>query len=77
VFYMFVNFHCANIGLIFPEYVTSKTVCDLQAQKAAFDGRIVVIDAGAGVMIKTEQAKKHNALHYKIIARSLSAMKAE
>ena len=72
-----VNFHGAKIGLIVPEYVTAKTVGDLQAQKAAFDGRIVGIDAGAGVMIKTEQAIKDYGLDYKLMASSGSAMTAE
>ncbi|PUA16710.1 glycine betaine ABC transporter substrate-binding protein [Glaciimonas sp. PCH181] len=72
-----VNFHGAKIGLIVPEYVTAKTVGDLQAQKAAFDGRIVGIDAGAGVMTKTEQAIKDYGLDYKLMPSSGSGMTAE
>ncbi|MGS0743633.1 glycine betaine ABC transporter substrate-binding protein [Glaciimonas sp. GG7] len=72
-----VNFHGAKIGLIVPEYVTAVTVGDLEAQKAAFDGRIVGIDAGAGVMTKTEQAIKDYGLTLKLMPSSGSAMTAE
>ena len=72
-----VNFHDAKIGLIVPDYVTAKTVGDLQAQKSAFGGRIVGIDAGAGVMIKTEQAIKDYGLDYKLQASSGTGMTAE
>ncbi|WP_368735528.1 glycine betaine ABC transporter substrate-binding protein, partial [Escherichia coli] len=40
----------ARIGLIVPEYVSANSIADLQAQKDAFGGRVVGIDAGAGVM---------------------------
>ena len=72
-----VNFHGAKIGLIVPDYVTAKTVGDLEGQKAAFEGRIVGIDAGAGVMTKTEQAIKDYGLDYKLMPSSGSAMTAE
>ncbi|MDP5008771.1 MAG: glycine betaine ABC transporter substrate-binding protein, partial [Glaciimonas sp.] len=72
-----VNFHGAKIGLIVPDYVTAKNIADLQAQKAAFDGRIVGIDAGAGVMTKTELAIKEYGLDYKLMPSSGSAMTAE
>lgn len=72
-----VNFHGAKIGLIVPDYVTAKTVGDLEAQKAGFEGRIVGIDAGAGVMTKTEQAIKDYGLDYKLMPSSGSAMTAE
>jgi glycine betaine/proline transport system substrate-binding protein len=72
-----VNFHDAKIGLIVPDYVTAKTVGDLQAQKSAFEGRIVGIDAGAGVMTKTAQAIKDYGLDYKLMSSSGSAMTAE
>lgn len=71
------NFNDAKIGLIVPEYVTAKSVGDLQAQKAAFGGRIVGIDAGSGVMLKTDQAIKDYGLDYKLLASSGSAMTAE
>ncbi len=44
------NFPDAKIGLIVPAYVKAKTIADLNAQKNDFAGRIVGIDAGAGVL---------------------------
>jgi len=71
------NFTDAKIGLIVPEYVTAKSIGDLQAQKDGFGGRIVGIDAGSGVMLKTDQAIKDYGLDYKLLASSGSAMTAE
>jgi len=71
------NTPTAKIGLIVPEYVTAVTIADLQAQKAEFEGRIVGIDAGAGVMTKTEQAIKIYGLDYKLIPSSGTGMAAE
>lgn len=71
------NFNDAKIGLIVPEYVTAKSIGDLQAQKDGFAGRIVGIDAGSGVMLKTDQAIKDYGLDYKLLASSGSAMTAE
>lgn len=71
------NYSDAKIGLIVPEYVEAKSIADLAGQKDAFRGRIVGIDAGAGVMLKTEQAIKDYGLDYKLQASSGSAMTAE
>ncbi|MET1077937.1 MAG: glycine betaine ABC transporter substrate-binding protein [Pseudomonas sp.] len=71
------NFNDAKIGLIVPEYVTAKSIGDLQAQKDGFAGRIVGIDAGSGVMLKTDEAIKAYGLDYKLLASSGSAMTAE
>jgi glycine betaine/proline transport system substrate-binding protein len=72
-----VNFPGARIGLIVPAYVNAASIADLPAQKAAFDGRIVGIDAGAGVMTKTELAIKEYGLDYKLLPSSGSGMAAE
>ncbi|TWI55662.1 glycine betaine/proline transport system substrate-binding protein [Pseudomonas duriflava] len=72
-----VNTPDARIGLIVPQYVTANTISDLQAQKDAFAGRIVGIDAGAGVMLKTDEAIKAYGLDYKLVASSGSGMIAE
>ena len=71
------NYSEAKIGLIVPEYVTAKSIGDLQAQKDGFAGRIVGIDAGSGVMLKTDEAIKAYGLDYKLLASSGSAMTAE
>ncbi|KAF1052408.1 MAG: Glycine betaine/carnitine transport binding protein GbuC [Stenotrophomonas maltophilia] len=72
-----INYPGAKIGLIVPEYVKASSIADLQAQKADFGGRIVGIDAGAGVMLKTDQAIKDYGLDYKLVASSGSGMIAE
>jgi glycine betaine/proline transport system substrate-binding protein len=70
------NFKDAKIGLIVPEYVKAKTVADL-ATDDSFKKKIVGIDAGSGVMIKTDQAIKDYGLDYKLVASSGAAMTAE
>ncbi|WP_322045311.1 glycine betaine ABC transporter substrate-binding protein [Paraburkholderia sp. J67] len=71
------NFPGAKIGLVVPQYVNAKSIDDLNAQKSAFAGRIVGIDAGAGVMSKTDQAIKQYGLTYSLMPSSGSGMTAE
>jgi glycine betaine/proline transport system substrate-binding protein len=70
------NFKDAKIGLIVPEYVKAKSVADL-ATDDSFKKKIVGIDAGSGVMLKTDQAIKDYGLDYKLVASSGAAMTAE
>ncbi|TDN61371.1 glycine betaine/proline transport system substrate-binding protein [Paraburkholderia sp. BL10I2N1] len=72
-----VNFPDAKIGLIVPASVPEKTVADLEAHKADFNDRIVGIDAGAGVMKKTDEAIKAYNLSLQLMPSSGSAMTAE
>jgi glycine betaine/proline transport system substrate-binding protein len=71
------NFTDAKIGLIVPADAKVSSIADLQAQKADFGGRIVGIDAGAGVMRKTDDAIKAYSLNYQLMPSSGSAMTAE
>ncbi|MCP3721166.1 glycine betaine ABC transporter substrate-binding protein [Paraburkholderia sp. CNPSo 3281] len=71
------NFTGAKIGLVVPDYVSAKSITDLNADKSAFGGRIVGIDAGAGVMRKTDEAVKQYDLSYNVMPSSGSAMAAE
>lgn len=71
------NFNDAKIGLVVPSDVKATSIADLEAQKAAFDGRIVGIDAGAGVMKKADDAIKAYNLSYQLMPSSGSAMTAE
>ena len=71
------NFPDAKIGLIVPEDVDVKSLSDLEAKKAEFGGRIVGIDAGAGVMQKAGEAIKAYNLDYTLMPSSGSAMTAE
>ena len=70
------NFKDAKIGLIVPEYVKAKTIEDLKTD-TTFKNKIVGIDAGSGVMLKTDQAIKDYGLDYKLQASSGAAMIAE
>jgi glycine betaine/proline transport system substrate-binding protein len=72
-----VNFPDAKIGLIVPEDAPVTSMTDLEAKKADFGGRIVGIDAGAGVMSKTSEAIKAYNLDYTLMPSSGSAMTAE
>ncbi|KAF0863663.1 glycine betaine ABC transporter substrate-binding protein [Pseudomonas sp. LD120] len=70
------NFNDAKIGLIVPEYVKAKSIEDLKTD-TSFKNKIVGIDAGSGVMLKTDQAIKDYGLDYKLQASSGAAMIAE
>lgn len=71
------NFKDAKIGLIVPEYVKAQSVADLKTDDS-FKKKIVGIDAGSGVMLKTDQAIKDYDLDgYKLQASSGAAMIAE
>ncbi|KRW58932.1 glycine betaine ABC transporter substrate-binding protein [Pseudomonas sp. TTU2014-080ASC] len=56
------NYAGAKIGLIVPDYVQAKTIADLDTYAADFDGKIIGIDAGAGVMRRAEDAVKEYGL---------------
>lgn len=69
------NYAGAKIGLIVPEYVKAKSIADLQTYSADFDGKIIGIDAGAGVMRRTEDAiKQYDLSQIKLMASSGPAM---
>ena len=71
------NFKDAKIGLIVPEYVKANSIEDLKTDES-FKKKITGIDAGAGVMTKTEQAIKDYGLDgYKLQASSGAGMIAE
>jgi glycine betaine/proline transport system substrate-binding protein len=70
------NFKDAKIGLIVPEYVKAKSIEDLKTDDS-FKKKITGIDAGSGVMLKTDQAIKDYGLDYKLQASSGAGMIAE
>lgn len=70
------NFKDAKIGLIVPDYVAVKSIADLK-DDAGFKKKIVGIDAGSGVMLKTDEAIKDYGLDYKLQASSGAAMTSE
>ena len=70
------NYPGAKIGLIVPDYVKATSLTDLNTHRADFDNRIVGIDAGAGVMKKTEEAIKAYGLDMRLQPSSGPAMAA-
>ncbi|GGU69243.1 glycine/betaine ABC transporter substrate-binding protein [Pseudomonas laurentiana] len=71
------NFKDAKIGLIVPDYVKAVSLADLKTDDS-FKKKIVGIDAGSGVMLKTDQAiKDYDLTGYKLQASSGAAMTAE
>ena len=52
-----------KIGLVVPDYVTIDSIDQLNANADKFDGKIIGIDPGAGLMSKTEKAIKEYDLN--------------
>lgn len=68
----------AKTGLVVPEYVVDElgieSIADLGDHAGAFDGKIVGIDAGAGIMSSTERAIEVYGLGFSLSTSSESAM---
>ena len=56
------NLQGTRIGLIVPAYVPVNSIAELNANAQKFDGEIIGIDPGAGLMSKTEEALKEYGL---------------
>jgi glycine betaine/proline transport system substrate-binding protein len=68
------NYEGAKIGLVVPDYVEAKSIEDLNNNKEAYGGKITGIDAGAGVMRRTEEAIEKYKLDFKLMPSSGPAM---
>ncbi len=73
---MGISYENAMLGLVVPAYVNVDSVEELNANKALFDGKIVGIDAGAGLMAATEKAIAEYGLDYQLLTGSGPAMTA-
>jgi len=69
-------FSNARIGLVVPAYVTIDSLDELKGVKEKFDGSIIGIDAGAGIMSATEKAIDAYQLDMKLQSSSGPAMSA-
>jgi len=67
----------ARIGLVVPTYVTIDSIDEMNSVKDKFNGRIIGIDPGAGIMQSTETAITDYGLDYELIASSSGGMAAE
>ena len=70
------NFDEARIGLVVPSYVTINSITELNDHKDKFNGEIVGIDAGAGMMGTTDAAITNYNLDFKLLTASEAAMVA-
>lgn len=70
------NFKSARIGFVVPDYVKINSIEELNVNMAMFDGKIVGIDAGAGIMNKAEIAVKDYGLKLELQSASEAAMLA-
>ncbi|MFW6038915.1 MAG: glycine betaine ABC transporter substrate-binding protein, partial [bacterium] len=67
----------ARIGLVVPADAPGQSIGDLRQYRDAYNGRIIGIDAGAGIMRRSEEALKAYGLHnYELVASSEPAMTA-
>jgi len=70
------NLEGARIGLVVPTYVTIDSIEEMNGVKEKFEGEIVGIDAGAGVMKTTDEAIEAYGLEYGLISSSGAGMTA-
>ncbi len=66
----------AGIGMVVPQYVTISSIDELNAHANKFDGKIIGIDPGAGIMSKTEKAIETYGLKMKLMDSSGAMMTA-
>jgi len=69
-----VNYSGARIGLLVPTYMNVQSIADLNSIKKDLRGQVTGIDAGAGVMRRTEDAIKAYDLDLNLMASSGPAM---
>lgn len=70
------NLEDCKIGLVVPVYVTIDSIEELNSEKEKFNGRIVGIDPGAGIMQASETAISEYDLEMELISGSSAAMTA-
>ncbi len=68
------SYEGAKIGLVVPSYVEVDSIEDLNTYKDDFDGKIIGIDSGAGIMSTTETAIDEYDLDFELISSSEAAM---
>lgn len=75
--YLGPNLEGTKIGLVVPNYVTLNSIEELNANADKFNGKIIGIDPGAGLMSKTERViKQYQLTHFKLIEGSGATMTA-
>ncbi|EGW37188.1 glycine betaine ABC transporter substrate-binding protein [Desulfosporosinus sp. OT] len=64
----------AKIGLVVPKYVDINSIEEMKAKKDQFDGKIIGIDPGAGIMKATSKAVGDYGIDYEVVQSSEAAM---
>lgn len=70
------NFEGAKIGLVVPSYVEIDSIEEMNDYKDKFNGEIIGIDAGAGIMAATETAIADYGLDIELVTSSGPMMTA-
>lgn len=66
-----------KLGLVVPDYVPIHSLAELKEHSSMFDGKIVGIDPGAGLMLATEKAMKTYGLdNYELVESTDGVMTA-
>lgn len=69
-----VNYSGARMGVVVPGYVTVDSITQLRAQKEAFGGQIIAVDAGSGIMRMTDSVLAAYQLEFEIAETTAPAM---
>lgn len=70
------NLEGAKLGLVVPSYVTISSIDELNDNADKFDGKIIGIDPGAGLMAAAERAIEDYDIELNLVAGSDAAMTA-
>ncbi len=70
------NLDGAKIGWVVPEYVTVNSIDELNDYVDEFDGDVIGIDPGAGLMAASDRALDEYDLNYNLVEGSDAAMSA-
>ncbi len=72
------NLEGAKVGLVVPSYVTIDSIAEMNDVVDEFDGKIIGIEPGAGIMAATENAIEVYGLEdYTLVASSSAGMAAQ
>ncbi|MDD3622426.1 MAG: glycine betaine ABC transporter substrate-binding protein [Methanofollis sp.] len=69
-----INMNGTRIGLVVPTYVTIDSIEEMNGVRDRFDGEIVGVEPGAGIMSATEEAIEEYDLDYELVPSSSAGM---
>ncbi|MEL4304592.1 glycine betaine ABC transporter substrate-binding protein [Methanococcoides sp. LMO-2] len=77
IVYVSHNLEGCRLGLVVPAYVEIDSIEDLNANKEAFDSKIIGIDPDAGIMYNAENAIVVYGLDYTLVPGSTASMTSD